>query len=146
MPYQLPEGTCGICDLLASPDAVAVETSEHAVALVAPWMRTRGATIVASRRHAPTMFVLPAAELHDVFRTAQGIAAAVCHGIDPDGLHFWWDTGVLAGQVEPHFFIEVVPRYADQDYSYTPLDELPSHEPAVLRAGRADVLRGMVTR
>jgi histidine triad (HIT) family protein len=126
MPYSLPEaGDCQLCRSLEAADAVVIDASTHGVAIVADWMRTHGACVVAARRHAPTMFELSAAEMHDIFQLAQRINQRIVATIDPDGLHFWWDTGVLAGQELSHFFIEVVPRYADSEYKYAPLTDLP---------------------
>lgn len=139
MPYRLPDvEECVVCELIQSEDVRTVGSSAHGLAMLAGWMRTHGACVVAARRHVPTMFELTAEEMRDIFALANSTARRVVDGLDPDGLHFWWDTGLLAGQVLPHFFIEVVPRYERQAYEYRALNDLPARTPddldAALRA------------
>jgi diadenosine tetraphosphate (Ap4A) HIT family hydrolase len=126
VPYRLPEvDVCGMCEAINSPDTRTVNSSAHGLVIVPVWMRTHGSCAVASRRHAPTMFSLAVEEMRDILALAHTTVQRIAREIDPDGLHFWWDTGLLADQALPHFFIEVVPRYQNQEYRYQLLTELP---------------------
>jgi diadenosine tetraphosphate (Ap4A) HIT family hydrolase len=127
MPYSLPDvDECAVCELIESEDARLIGSSTHGLAILPGWMRTHGACVVVARRHVTTMFDLSADEMRDIFALATSTARRVVDGLDPDGLHFWWDTGLLAGQVVRHFLIEVVPRYEHQAYAYQSLTDLPA--------------------
>jgi diadenosine tetraphosphate (Ap4A) HIT family hydrolase len=143
MAYSFPEADqCGYCAEVRSGtrNNFLVAESEHAAVVVPEWMRTHGAVIVLPRAHATSFLELADRQAAGLFELAQHAAAAVTATLDPDGLHFWWDTGLFVGQTEPHHFIEVVPRYRDEPYKYQPIAALPRRTGSE-RAAAAALLR-----
>jgi diadenosine tetraphosphate (Ap4A) HIT family hydrolase len=92
--------------------------TEQAVALLNVRQRSKGAVLVAPRRHACRLADLEATEVQKIGDLIRRVAAAVTTAFDPDGMHVWCGGGILAGQSEPHVHFQVVPRYAGIDYSF----------------------------
>jgi histidine triad (HIT) family protein len=72
-----------------------------------------GHVLVASRRHAATLFDLTSDEAAAVMQTAQRVALAVRRAFDPPGLTLLQANGPEGGQTVMHFHLHVVPRHAD---------------------------------
>jgi hypothetical protein len=53
----------------------------------------------------------------------------------------WWDLGTIAGQVDSHFCVELVPRFDSVPYKYVSVLDLPVM-PASTREKVAYELRG----
>ena len=71
-----------------------------------------GHVLVASKRHAATLFDLTPAEAGAVMQTAQHVALAVRAAFAPEGLNLFQANGAVAGQTVGHFHIHVLPRHA----------------------------------
>jgi len=120
-----------------------VATSALAVAFVNPRQRSRGALLVAPRRHTQTISRMTAAEMQAVAHLVQEASRALTAALDPDGLHVFCNAGQQAGQSEEHVHFQIIPRYAGLAYDFA---ASARHEPMLARERRelAEAVRGRI--
>jgi histidine triad (HIT) family protein len=97
---------------------------------------TPGHVLVATKRHAATLFDTTPEEAAAVMQTARRVALAVRTAFDPAGLTLLQANGAEGGQTVGHFHMHVVPRHADDGITFT----WPRQEPP------AEVLSGYAQR
>ena len=123
MPIEIPKwedetrsadpNACLFCEVAAgSGEKGVVETTDLTVTMVNRDQFEIGQVLVATRRHAPTLFDLTDAESAAVMSAVRRVAAAQTRAYDLDGLNLIQNNGVAAGQTAPHFHMHVVPRRA----------------------------------
>ena len=71
-----------------------------------------GHVLVASKRHAATLFDLTPEEAGAVMQTARRVALAARAAFAPEALNLFQANGAVAGQTVGHFHIHVLPRHA----------------------------------
>ena len=115
-----PPGQCIFCRLVAGdiPSARVFE-DELTLAFMDLGQVNPGHVLVASKRHAATLFELTADEAAALMRTAQRIALAVRAAFDPDGVMLLQANGAVAGQTVGHVHLHVVPRHAGDGIDFT---------------------------
>ena len=69
--------------------------------------------LVATKRHAATLFDITPEEAAAVMQTAQWVARAVAVAFDPPGLTLLQANGREGDQTVFHFHLHVVPRHED---------------------------------
>ena len=108
-----PPGQCIFCRLVAGeiPSARVFE-DELTLAFMDLGQVNPGHVLVASKRHAATLFDLTPEEAGAMTRTAQRVALAIRQAFDPDGLMLLQANGAVAGQTVGHAHMHVVPRHA----------------------------------
>ena len=123
MPIEIPKwesdtrsadpDACLFCEVAAGSGAKGVvETTGLTVTMVNRDQFETGQVLVATRRHAPTLFDLTNDESAAVMSAVRRVAAAQMRAYDLDGLNLIQNNGVAAGQTAPHFHMHVVPRRA----------------------------------
>lgn len=134
-----PPGQCIFCRLVAGeiPSAKVYE-DDWTIAFMDLGQVTPGHVLVATKRHAVTLFDLSPEEAAAVLQTAQKVARAIQATFDPPGLTLLQANGPLGGQTVAHFHLHVVPRHADDGISLGWPRKEPG--PAVLQ-GYAERLR-----
>ena len=78
----------------------------------------RGSVLIVVHRHVATFRELNDVELGDVAKLIHDVAPRILQAFGADGLGVTWATGALAGQVDPHFFVEMIPRFANVNYVF----------------------------
>lgn len=134
-----PPGQCIFCRLVAGeiPSATVYE-DDHTIAFMDIGQVTPGHVLVATKRHAATLFDTTPEEAAAVMQTARRVALAVRAAFDPAGLTLLQANGAEGGQTVGHFHMHVVPRHADDGITFT----WPRQEPpAEVLAGYAQRLR-----
>ena len=134
-----PPGQCIFCRLVAGeiPSARVAE-DDLALAFMDLGQVNPGHVLVASKRHAATLFDLTPDEAGAVMRMAQRVALAVRKAFDPPGLTLLQANGALGGQTVGHFHLHVVPRHAGDGIALSWPRQVPGM--AVLQ-GSAERLR-----
>ncbi len=128
-----PPGQCIFCRLVAGEiPAARVFEDELTLAFMDLGQVNPGHVLVASKRHAATLFELTPDEAAAMMRTAQRVAAAVRAAFDPDGVMLLQANGAVAGQTVGHVHLHVVPRHAGDGIDFTWPRKEPG--PAVLQA------------
>ena len=134
-----PPGQCIFCRLVAGEiPAARVYGDALTVAFMDLGQVTPGHVLVATKRHAVTLFDLTPEEAAAVMQTAQRVAQAIRTVFDPPGLTLLQANGPLGGQTVFHFHMHVVPRHEDDGITFTWPRQEPG--PAVLQ-GYAERLR-----
>ena len=127
-----PPGQCIFCRLVAGEiPAARVFEDELTLAFMDLGQVNPGHVLVASKRHAATLFELTPDEAAAMMRTAQRVAAAVRAAFDPDGVMLLQANGAVAGQTVGHVHLHVVPRHAGDGIDFTWPRKEPG--PAVLQ-------------
>lgn len=109
-----PPGECIFCKLVAGNiPAARVYEDELTIAFMDLGQVNPGHVLVASKRHAETLFDLDPTEAEAVMRTAHRVAHAVRKAFDPPGLTLLQANGKASDQTVRHFHMHVVPRHAD---------------------------------
>ena len=134
-----PPGQCIFCRLVAGEiPAATVYEDRLTIAFMDIGQVNPGHVLVATKRHAATLFDITPEEAAAVMQTAQRVAQAVRRAFDPPGLTLLQANGREGDQTVFHFHLHVVPRHAQDGIALT----WPRKEPgsAVLQA-YADQIR-----
>ncbi len=108
-----PPGECIFCKLIAGeiPSARVYEDA-LTIAFMDIGQVNPGHVLVATKRHAVTLFDLTSEEAAAVMQAAQKVAEAVRAVFDPPGLTLLQANGKEGDQTVAHFHMHVVPRHA----------------------------------
>ncbi len=132
-----PPGQCIFCRLVAGEiPAATVYADALTVAFMDIGQVNPGHVLVATRRHAATLFDITAEEAAAVMHTAQRVARAVQAAFDPPGLTLLQANGHEGDQTVFHFHLHVVPRHGQDGIALS----WPRKEPGT------EVLRGYAER
>ena len=108
-----PPGECIFCRLIAGEIPLArVYEDALTIAFMDIGQVNPGHVLVATRRHAVTLFDLTPEEAAAVMQAAQKVAEAVRAVFDPPGLTLLQANGKEGDQTVAHFHMHVVPRHA----------------------------------
>ena len=132
-----PPGQCIFCKLVAGeiPSARVYE-DELTLAFMDLGQVNPGHVLVATKRHAATLFDITPEEAAAVMQTAQKVAQAVQAVFDPPGLTLLQANGKEGDQTVFHFHMHVVPRHGNDGIALS----WPRKEPG------AEVLHGYAER
>lgn len=109
-----PPGECIFCRLIAGEiPAARIHEDELTIAFMDIGQVNPGHVLVASKRHAETLFDLEPAEAGAIMKTAQRVAHAVRLAFDPPGITLLQANGKAADQTVRHVHMHVVPRHDD---------------------------------
>ena len=134
-----PPGQCIFCRLVAGDiPAATVYEDRLTIAFMDIGQVNPGHVLVATKRHAATLFDITPEEAATVMQTAQRVAQAVRRAFDPPGLTLLQANGHEGDQTVFHFHLHVVPRHAQDGIALTWPRKEPG--PAVLQA-YADQIR-----
>ena len=134
-----PHGQCIFCCLVAGDiPAATVYEDRLTIAFMDIGQVNPGHVLVATKRHAATLFDITPEEAAAVMQTAQRVAQAVRRAFDPPGLTLLQANGREGDQTVFHFHLHVVPRHAQDGIALTWPRKEPG--PAVLQA-YADQIR-----
>ena len=108
-----PAGQCLFCKLIAGQiPSVRVFEDGLTLAFMDLGQVNPGHVLVASKRHAATLFDLTPEEAGAVMQTARRVALAARAAFAPEALNLFQANGAVAGQTVGHFHIHVLPRHA----------------------------------
>ena len=111
---ESPAGACIFCRLVAgSIPAAKVHEDDLTIAFMDLGQVNPGHVLVASRRHAVTLFDLTPEEAAAAMQAVRRIALAVRRVFDPPGLTLLQANGREGDQTVMHFHMHVVPRHAN---------------------------------
>ena len=108
-----PPGQCIFCKLVAGEiPAARVYEDDLTLAFMDLGQVNPGHVLVATKRHAATLFDITPEEAAAAMQTAQKVAQAVQAVFDPPGLTLLQANGREGDQTVFHFHMHVVPRHA----------------------------------
>jgi histidine triad (HIT) family protein len=110
---------CIFCEYIAGRlPYYPVRKTELGVVFLNLRQRSEGALLVAIRRHADWITDLTKPELQELIALTQDATKLLYRTFQPDGIHTWCNSGAAAGQSEPHFHFQIVPRYTNRAYTF----------------------------
>ena len=108
-----PAGECIFCKLIAGQiPSARVHEDALTLAFMDLGQVNPGHVLVASKRHAATLFDITPEEAGAVMQTARRVALAARAAFAPEALNLFQANGAVAGQTVGHFHIHVLPRHA----------------------------------
>ena len=108
-----PAGECIFCKLIAGQiPSARVHEDALTLAFMDLGQVNPGHVLVASKRHAATLFDLTPEDAGAVMQTARRVALAARAAFAPEALNLFQANGAVAGQTVGHFHIHVLPRHA----------------------------------
>ena len=132
-----PPGQCIFCKLVAGDiPAARVYEDDLTLAFMDLGQVNPGHVLVATKRHAATLFDITPEEAAAAMQTAQKVAQAVLAVFDPPGLTLLQANGKEGDQTVFHFHMHVVPRHGNDGIALS----WPRKEPG------AEVLNGYAER
>ncbi len=132
-----PPGQCIFCKLVAGEiPAARVYEDDLTLAFMDLGQVNPGHVLVATKRHAATLFDITPEEAAAAMQTAQKVAQAVLAVFDPPGLTLLQANGKEGDQTVFHFHMHVVPRHGNDGIALS----WPRKEPG------AEVLNGYAER
>lgn len=132
-----PPGQCIFCKLVAGEiPAARVYEDDLTLAFMDLGQVNPGHVLVATKRHAATLFDITPEEAAAAMQTAQKVAQAVQAVFDPPGLTLLQANGKEGDQTVFHFHMHVVPRHGNDGIALS----WPRKEPG------AEVLHGYAER
>jgi histidine triad (HIT) family protein len=105
----MAEASCQICQEMGSKDHVIYEDdSMKAVLLDKP--SSPGHVRLFPKKHYTIFEQVPDREVERLFIVANKISTAVFEGLNMQGTNLLVNNGVAAGQKDPHFALDIIPR------------------------------------
>ncbi|MEI2416358.1 HIT family protein [Orrella sp. JC864] len=109
-----PAGQCIFCRIVAGElPAARVWEDAHTLAFMDLGQVNPGHVLVATRRHAATLYDIDAEQAAAVMQTARRVALAVRAAFAPPGLTLLQANGKEGDQTVLHFHMHVVPRHGN---------------------------------
>jgi histidine triad (HIT) family protein len=117
MRFEIPPyASCSFCDDLSGARQCAiVAENEHAVAEINERQYERGAMLVIPKKHRESILDIEAQEIERVYSLVRVVAKAAAKALDAHGMSIYQNNGANANQHEPHFHVNVVPRFKGSD-------------------------------
>jgi histidine triad (HIT) family protein len=102
------------CDIVARrSDAALVSEDSDFLAIMDKHPINPGHVLLLTRKHYPTIFEMPAAEVGRLFARAAEIAHAIRETMGCEGLNMGQNNGSAAAQIIPHVHVHIIPRYRE---------------------------------
>lgn len=115
-----PAGVCIFCKLIAGEiPSVRVWEDDLTLAFMDIGQVNPGHVLVATKRHAASLFEITEEEAAAVMRVALRIAKADQQAFTPEGLNLFQANGAVAGQTVGHFHLHVLPRHPGDGMALT---------------------------
>ncbi len=118
------ESKCIFCEALRDGDDEAhlvVYRSRHSIAMLNLYPYNTAHTMVAPRRHVPSIELLSDEELLDLFKLVTLVMKAIRREYNPHGFNVGINVGRVAGAgIESHVHVHVVPRWSG-DTNFMPV-------------------------
>jgi histidine triad (HIT) family protein len=106
----MAEEHCQICQLMKSKEGLVVYEDEGMKALLLDKPSSPGHIRLFPKKHYTIFEQVPDQEVEKIFIVANKISTAVFEGLNMQGTNILVNNGVAAGQKDPHFTIDIIPR------------------------------------
>lgn len=109
---------CAFCEYIAGSRPCAfIRRTELVSSFVNLRQYERGAALIVPNMHFGTVLDIDGKLLGAIYNEAAAIGRALVGAFSATGLNIFQNSGIDAGQTEPHFHVHVVPRYPGSDPS-----------------------------
>lgn len=117
-----PQGDqCVFCQLIANPSQLKlVGQTDNFYAWLDINPRARGYTMVVPKEHKGSIEDFSASEYQEAMNLTRKVVDKAKKGLDADGVSVTMNMGEAAGQMVPHAYIQVFPRFKGKESAGTP--------------------------
>lgn len=118
-----PQGDqCPFCQLIANPEQLNVvgETENFYAWLEYPTPRAKGHANVVPKEHRESVLEFSPEEWQEAMQLLREVMGKAMQGLDADGLSITMNVKEAGGQMLPHAYIQVFPRFEDEERAGTP--------------------------
>lgn len=114
-------GQCPYCQLIDNPDQLLViDETEHFYAWLEIQPRAKGHTQIVPKEHVENVFELEYDQYQEMSRLVRRIIQRARDGLGADGISVTMNVEEAGGQMLPHMYVSVFPRFADEENAGTP--------------------------
>jgi histidine triad (HIT) family protein len=117
-----PQGDqCPFCQLISNPKQLkVVGETENFYAWLDINPRARGYTMVVPKDHKNSIEDFSPSEYEEAMNLVRKVVDKAREGLGADGVSVTMNIGEAAGQMVPHAYIQIFPRFDDEETSGTP--------------------------
>jgi histidine triad (HIT) family protein len=117
-----PQGDqCPFCQLISKPEQLkVVGETDNFYAWLDINPRARGYTMIVPKKHKDSLEDFSPAEYEEAMNLTRKVVEKAKKGLGADGVSVTMNIGEAAGQMVPHAYIQVFPRFDDEETSGTP--------------------------
>ena len=128
---------CPFCQLMQQPEQLQIvgETENFYAWLEYPQPRARGHANIVPKEHKESVLDFSPSEYHEAMTLLRETLEKELEGLNADGFSIAMNIKEAAGQMLPHAYIQVFPRFEDEENAGTPIgaifpqrEELQSQE------------------
>lgn len=118
MPQQ---GQCPYCQLIDNPEQLlVVSETENFYAWLEINPRAKGHTQVVPKEHTESVLDLSEEEYDEMMQLVRKVIRKAENGLGADGASVTMNVGEAGGQMLPHAYVSVFPRFQDEENAGTP--------------------------
>ena len=117
-----PQGDqCVFCQLIANPSQLKlVGQTDNFYAWLDINPRAKGYTMIVPKEHKGSIEDFSPGEYQEAMKLTRKVVDKAKKGLDADGVSVTMNIGEAAGQMVPHAYIQVFPRFKDRESAGTP--------------------------
>lgn len=116
-----PQEQCPFCQLIANPSQLkVVGETENFYAWLDINPRARGYTMIVPKEHMDSIEDFSASEYQEAMTLVRKVVDKAKKGLGADGVSVTMNIDEAGGQMVPHAYIQVFPRFEDKESSGTP--------------------------
>ncbi len=117
---ELIKQQCIFCKIISGeiPAKKVLETN-NTIAFLDINPANPGHVIVVPKAHHQILPQIPDSEILDLFNSVKKIASAAFEAVDAKGVNILQNNGPAAGQEVPHVHVHVIPRFDEDNFSFT---------------------------
>ncbi len=116
-----PKDQCPFCQLIANPDQLLlVGETDNFYAWLEINPRARGHTMIVPREHKESVLDFSPEEYQEAMKLTRMVIEKAEKGLGADGASVTVNIGEAGGQMVPHAYIQVFPRFEDDENAGTP--------------------------
>ncbi|WP_414837382.1 HIT family protein [Candidatus Nanosalina sp. VS9-1] len=117
----MPQKQCPFCQLIANPGQLkVVGETENFYAWLDINPRAKGYTMIVPKEHKDSIESFSPSEYQEAMNLTRKVVDKAKKGLGADGVSVTMNMGEAAGQMVPHAYIQVFPRFQDEESSGTP--------------------------
>jgi histidine triad (HIT) family protein len=121
MPPQAQGDQCPFCQLIANPSQLkVVGETDNFYAWLDINPRAKGYTMVVPKEHKDSIEDFSASEYQEAMKLTRKVVEKAKKGLGADGVSVTMNIDEAAGQMVPHAYIQVFPRFEDDENAGTP--------------------------
>lgn len=109
---------CTICDLIKSKQNILFE-DEDIFAYLDPDKSAQGMVILTTKSHFPIFELVSDDLIEHLFVVANKISILIFEKLKAKGTNILINNGISAGQMHPHFTINIIPRFENDNMNFS---------------------------